>query len=79
MKVRDLYKNYKGYSIMLFGEPLLIESIPFTHLPKNKDIDDCEVIDYKVTNKEHDTQSFDLNLKHKESNNIKGYIKAYIK
>lgn len=79
MKVRDLYKNYKGYSIMLFGEPLLIKSIPFTHLPKNKDIDECEVIDYKVIDKEHDAQSFDLNLKHKESNNIKGYIKAYIK
>ena len=37
---------------MLFGDPLSVESIPFTHLPKNKDIDDCEIIDYKVTNKE---------------------------
>lgn len=78
MQVRELYKRYEGYTIMLFGKPLSMETIPFTHLPKNKNINDCEVIDYQVLEREHTTRSFDLGLRDKGNNNIKGYIKAYI-
>lgn len=76
MLVKDLYKKYdKDYTIMLFGRPLDENTIPFTLLPKGKNLNECEVVEYRVIDKKHETYI----LIKKEKENIKGYVYAYIK
>lgn len=36
MKVKELYKKYKDYNIVLFGKPLDKPTIPFTFLPNDR-------------------------------------------
>lgn len=79
MTVKDLFSKYKDYTIMLFGKPLSEQSIPFSNLPKDKDMYKCDVIDYKVINDVHGDYSFSFNNKKGKYSRCKGYVYAYIK
>ena len=79
MKLKDIYKKYKGYSFEVFGRPLSQPTIPFTLLPKVDDINECEVIELEVKKDKHIQYRFDLNGKLKGKEEIKGYVRAVIK
>ncbi len=79
MKLKDVYKKYKGYSFEVYGRPLSQPTIPFTLLPKVKDIKECEVVELKVTDKEHEQYRFDLSGKLKGKETVKGYVRVVIK
>lgn len=80
MKVKEFLKKYKDYSIELQGKPLDQMVTPYTFLPKDKPLNECEVIDYMIEEKEHEEHRFDFsNLKHKSTETKKGYIRAYVK
>lgn len=77
--VKELYKKYKGYNIMLFGVSLKKPSTPFTRLPKNKKLDDCIVQELKVEEEKVESLSFSLDLKYKGKAEYKGTVCAYVK
>ncbi len=80
MKVKELRKQYKGYDIVLFGRPLSQPTIPFTLLPKGKEIDEMEVVETNIINKEF-TQfgvSFKT-MKPIKPQKMKGTINVYVK
>ena len=52
MKVKELKKKYKGYEIVMYGKPFEVPTIPFTFLPKDKKIDDSEIVDIRIKDKE---------------------------
>lgn len=80
MKVKEFLKKYKDYSIELQGKPLDQKVIPYTFLPKDKSLDECDVIDYTIEDKEHKEHVFSFNtLKCKSTEIKKGYIRAYVK
>lgn len=79
MTVKDLYNKYKDYTIMLFGKPLNVETAPFSNLPKDKNMYDCDVIDYKIINDEHGVTDYNIINNTMVVKNRKGYIYAYIK
>lgn len=80
MKVKEFLKKYKDYSIELQGKPLDQMVIPYTHLPKDKLLNECEVVDYMIEEKEHEEHRFSFSdLKHKSTETKKGYIRAYVK
>lgn len=80
MKVKEFLKKYKDYSIELQGRPLDQMVIPYTFLPKDKPLNECEVVDYMIEEKEHEEHRFSFsNLKHKSTETKKGYIRAYVK
>ena len=80
MKVKEFLEKYKDYSIKLQGKPLDQMVIPYTFLPKDKPLNECEVIDYVIEEKEHEEHIFSFsNLKHKSTETKKGYIRAYVK
>lgn len=79
MKVKELFKNYGGYTINLFGKPLSKPTIPYTHMPKDKDIDECVVVDYIVEERDVTEFVFDINGNYKGTERKKGIVKAYIK
>lgn len=80
MKVKEFIRQYKDYSIELYGKPLNELTIPFTHIPKNKKLEECEVIDYVVEENEHEIQRVRFNdLKWYKTEIKKGYVRAYIK
>ena len=79
MKVKDLYKKYNGYSFELFGRPLEQRTIPFTFLPKDKELKECEVVDYIVEEKEFEQHCFNMAGEYKRTEKMKGYVRAYIR
>lgn len=80
MKVKELYKKYVDYNIMLFGRPLSIQTIPFSCLPLDiKKLDKYIVKDMKIENKEYNELNFNLKgLKFIGKTHKKGIIKAYV-
>jgi hypothetical protein len=82
MKLKDVYELYGNtYSIEVYGKPLDEPTIPFTHIPRDKDIlMNCDVIDWKKEDKEFKEFgiSFD-NMKPTESKYLKGIIQVYVK
>jgi len=79
MKVKELYKKYKGYSIMLFGLPLEKPSTPFSCLPMNmKVLNEYVVKDIKIKEEELTTIDFDMALNYKGNTKFKGTIYAYV-
>lgn len=79
MKVKELYKKYKDYSIMLFGLPLEKPSTPFSCLPMNmKVLNEYVVKDIKIKDQELTTMDFDMSLKYKGSTKYKGTVYAYV-
>lgn len=80
MKVKEFLKKYKDYSIELQGKPLDQRVIPYTFLPKDKPLNECEVVDYTIEEKEHEEHAFNFsNLKYKSTEIKKGYIRAYVR
>ena len=79
MKIKELYKKYDGYSFELFGRPLEQKTIPFTFLPRDKELMECDVVDYDVIGKEFEQHCFNLCGEYKKTEKMKGYVRAYIK
>ena len=82
MKLKELYKHYKGYDIVVFGRPLKQKTIPFTLLPKGKPLMECEVVDFRVEEKEKEIPHFKLTdegIKHYKTEHIKGNVYVYVR
>lgn len=82
MKLRELYRIYDGYHIIVFGRPLNQPTTPFTMLPRNKELMECRVMDYKVERKEQDIPCFKLTtkgIKHYKTDHILGNVYVYVK
>ena len=80
MKYKDFQKKYQDYSIEVFGRPLDTPTIPFTFLPNDKPLDECEVIDYKIQEKEHVIFGYRFkDLKPIKPEHKKGYVRVYVK
>ena len=79
MKVKELYKKYKDYSIELFGKPLEKQTIPFSFLPYGrKELMNMEVVDIKIVEKPFDNYRFGFyNLEYKGTEHYKGTVMAY--
>ena len=79
MKVRKLYKKYKGYNIRLYGRPLDKPTIPFSYLPISKEEQmDMKVVDMKIKEKEETITGVHFSNMKKFTQTIKGTIDAYI-
>ena len=79
MKFRDFKKEYKDYDIEVYGKPLNKPTIPFTCLP-HKPIDECEVWDYRVVEKEHTNYGVSFKtMKPIKPENKKGYVRVYVR
>lgn len=79
MKVKELWKKYKDYSFELYGRPLDQRTIPYTFLPTDKELGECEVVDCEVQEKEHEQYHFGMDGKYKTTEHLKGYVRAYVK
>jgi len=80
MTFKELRTKYVDYTILAFGKPLKQKTIPFTLLPKDKDLDDCEVIEFKKIDKEFKEVSINFKtLKTTKSKIKKGHIYVYVK
>lgn len=78
MKVKELRKKYKDYTIELYGKPLDREMIPYSYLPICN-LENYNVIEIKVINKKHKEISFNLKTKSQKTKELKGFVQAYIK
>lgn len=79
MRVKELYKKYKDYSIMLFGLPLEKPSTPFSCLPMDmKKLNEYIVTDMRVKEEEVTSMDFDIRLNYKGQTKYKGTIYAYV-
>lgn len=80
MTFKDLKKKYKDYSIELFGRPLDQKTIPYTFLPKDKPLEECEIVDMIVAEKEHIEYGVSFRtMKPIKPKKLKGYVRAYVK
>lgn len=80
MTFKQLRIKYKNYNVLAFGKPLNESTIPFTCLPKGKKLDDCEVVDYKIVDKEFDSITINgKTLKVKTIEKMKGHVLVYVK
>ena len=80
MKYKKLKKQYKDYSIEVYGKPLDKPTIPFTFLPKDKSLDECEVVDYKVEEREFVQYGVSFQtMKPIKPKQMKGYVRVYVK
>lgn len=79
MKVKEFLEKYKDYSIEMFGRPLDQKTIPYTFLPKDKKLEECEVIDFDVKEKKFVQHCYNLKNQTWRKENKKGYVRAYIK
>lgn len=80
MTFKDLKRKYKDYSIEVFGRPLDQKTIPFTFLPKDKPLEECEIVDMIVEEKEHIEYGFSFNtMKPIKPKKIKGYVRVYVR
>ena len=79
MKVKELYKQYKDYNIVLFGKPLDKPTIPFTFLPNDrKELMQMEVVEIKIEEKPFSSPVFGFaDLKYKRTEHYKGHVMAY--
>lgn len=80
MKFKDLKRQYKNYSFEVFGRPLDTPTIPYTLLPKDKPLDDCEVVDYEVEDKEFVQYGVSFGtMKPLRPKKMKGHVRVYVK
>ena len=80
MTFKELKKKYKGYDIIAFGKPLDKKTIPFTFLPKDKTLDECEVADFKVEEKEQMIYGVSFKtMKQIKPYKIKGNVYCYVR
>ena len=79
MLFKDFKKRYKNYELEVQGKPLYELVIPYSYLPKNKDLNKCEVIDYEIIPRQSTIRVFDCNMKYKGKYRTKGIIRVYVK
>lgn len=80
MVLKELYKVYKDYNIVVFGRPLNQKTIPFTFLPKDKELMDCEVVEKKIEEKEYIERGVKFaTMKPTKPIKRKGTIYVYVK
>lgn len=84
MKLKELYRIYKDYDIVVFGKSLeeMQHTIPFTFLPRDKELKECMVVDYKVEKKPQDLPCFKFTskgIKHYKTKHIEGNVYVYVK
>lgn len=79
MTVKELYKKYKDYNIMLFGKPLEYPTIPFTFLPSKKsERENMIVKDLRIEEKEYMQYGVKFStMKPIKPYKVKGTIMAY--
>ena len=79
-KYNEFKKEYKDYDIEVYGRPLDKPTIPFTMLPKDKPLDECEVVDFKVIEKIHTNYGVSFKtMKPIKPENKRGYVRVYVK
>ena len=81
MKIKELYIKYCDYDILVFGVPLdkCNRCTPFTRLPKDKKLEDCEVQDIKIEEEPKIAYDFDKNFRFRGISRTKGTVYAYVK
>lgn len=80
MTYKELKAKYKGYDVIAFGKPLDTPTIPFTHLPKDKPLDECEVVEFKADDKKFIQTGVSFkDLKPLKPIKKKGHVYAYVK
>ena len=80
MTFKEIKNKYKDYNIVVFGRPLKEQTIPFTFLPKDKKLDDCEIIEMKKIDKEFIQTGVSFKtMKPTKSELKKGHIYVYVK
>lgn len=77
MLVKELYKKYKDYTILLYGKDLKHETTPFSYLPICN-LDNWFVKEMEIIEEEHESFTFDNTFNFKKKEIIKGYVSAYI-
>ncbi len=79
MKLKELYKKYRGYDIVVFGKGFDTPTIPFTMLPKDKPLMECEVADMRIEHKEYKQPVCNLDGSLKRVDNMKGKIEVVVR
>lgn len=79
MTFKEFSKKYKDYNIKVYGKPLNKPTTPFTFLPQDKELNDCEVVDYEIKNEELTTHGYDFKKAKWFNEKLKGSIKVYVK
>lgn len=82
MLLKELYKKYdKEYNIVVFGVPLkeMKHCTPFTRLPRDKELMECEVVEYKVEEKPYVERGIHFaTMKPTKPINRKGHVYVYV-
>ena len=79
MTFKKLKERFKFYEFEVQGKPLEEKVIPYTFLPKGKSLEQCEVVDYEVIDKETTVKVFGSNFKYKGNYVSKGIVRVYVK
>lgn len=82
MKLKDLYKKYSpDYYICVFGKPLNIQTIPFSHLPSDRKVlMNMQVIEYEKEEKPYIEKGINFTtMKPTKPIKRKGNIYVYVK
>ena len=81
MLLKEMYKRYTpDYSIVVFGKPLSQKTIPFTCLPRDKELMDCEVVEYEIKEKSYTECGWHFStMKPTKSIKRKGNIYVYVR
>ena len=81
MTYKELKKKYKGYEIIAFGVPLkdMHHCTPFTRLPKDKKLEDCEVVEYRVEEKERIQHGWHFPTMEHYTTKVKGDVYVYVR
>lgn len=87
MKVKELYKKYKDYCIILYGEnryyslkECIKKVTPFNyiHTINPKEINELQVLEIIVDEYEFETIDFDVKLQYKGRTKYKGDVYALV-
>lgn len=82
MKLKEFYKKYKGYNIIVFGVSLnqMQSCTPFTRLPKDKPLMECEAAEWQVEDKPYIEQGISFaTMKPTKPIKKKGHVYVYVK
>lgn len=82
MSFKELTKKYKDYHVIAFGVPLKdkYHCTPFTRLPRDKELDECEVVEYEVEEKEVTIYGVHFaTMKPIKPYKIKGHVYCYVR
>lgn len=82
MKLKEMYRQYKEYNIVVFGVPLeqMQHCTPFTRLPKDKPLMECEVVEYQKEEKPYIEKGIKFaTMKPTKPIERKGHIYVYVK